>query len=81
MSPDDDWQDEKETGERKLYPHEVPKRRIAFRPKGESAWCYVSSWDAVDDSIKGGDDGDIYEFKVSSMSDAEFDALGDFDGW
>ena len=54
------------------------KRRIAVRPVDGGQWCLCDDWDCVGQMIE--EDG-AYEFEFREMTDAEVEALGEFEGW
>lgn len=54
-------------------------RYIRMRPKSGGAWC-VCDPSEVDD-IRDGAPEEEYEAEEVWMTDAEYEALGEFDGW
>jgi hypothetical protein len=57
-----------------------PRRRILVRPDETcgAQWCVCDDWDGVDQMIE---ENGIYEFEFREMTDAEVEALGEFEGW
>jgi hypothetical protein len=54
------------------------KRVIAVRPKGATAWCYGNDLSELYDYME---IGEIVEVKLVEMTQAEIDAMPEFEGW
>ena len=59
-------------------PGTQPKRVILVRPGSGYQWCICVDWDGVGQMIE--EDGE-YEFEFRMMTQAEIDALPEFEGW
>lgn len=58
-----------------------PRLRFLIRPQGEHAWCLVDRWDDLRAHVEDGDGSLVWEVRTKMMTDAEVEAMGEFDGW
>lgn len=61
--------------------HDEKKRVCALRPRGSFSWCYVDDLASVGDYMADADIGDVFEVKFVAMTQAEIDAMPEFNGW
>lgn len=58
-----------------------PRLRFLLRPQGEHAWCLVDRWDDLRAHVEDGDGSPVWEVRTKMMTDAEVEAMGEFNGW
>lgn len=56
-------------------------RYIRMRPKDGGDWCWCVCDPCEVDDIRDGAPEEEYETEEVWMTDAEYEALGEFDGW
>ena len=52
-----------------------------MRPDCGRTYCIYRTWGEVESEFDGADDEDVIHVQLLRMTEAEFDALPDFQGW